>query len=244
MNEEQWDRLSGLFEGREEVDGVPKGAADNVLIAWPPMMSLILETFASIEGRKALDFGCGSGEFCTRLHALGFTVTGFDTSAGMIASARRRLPEEIELESELAAVVARGEEFDLITAIMVFPFIEDLEEIFRYLDRVLKPGGVFTFAVFNPGFIATLLEAGKIFKDFDSAVSPRVGVMELVEGVRIPVFLREADEYRGLLEPMGYGELMRASPPFTEDFLARFPMDIPTREPEFLVMGFRKKASN
>ncbi len=57
----------------------------------------------------------------------------------------------------------------------------------------------------------------------------------------IPVYLRGAEEYTGLLTCLGYEKIFEAAPPFTEEFLAQYPTPFPTQDPEFLIFGFQKK---
>jgi ubiquinone/menaquinone biosynthesis C-methylase UbiE len=45
-----------------------------------------------VAGRRILDVGCGSGPLFAALRDRGAIVTGFDSSAGMLKLARRRLP--------------------------------------------------------------------------------------------------------------------------------------------------------
>ena len=238
-----WDKMAGLFSGDDARDGIPRGAADNILLAWPPILRLIEETFPEPEGLRALDFGCGTGEFCARLHAMGFRVTGADTSEEMLEIARRRRPHGIEFSSGRAEDMAAGA-FDLVAAIMVLQFLEDAESALAQLDRLLRPGGLIALAVFNPQFVKNLLNAGVVFRDFDSDKAPRRGLMAIMEDAPIPVFVRTADEYARALIPLGYREVLRERPPFTGSFLRQHPVSFPASAPEFLLMGFLGPATD
>ncbi|MFH0922291.1 MAG: hypothetical protein V1913_18250, partial [Fibrobacterota bacterium] len=66
-----WDTLSSLFTGETSVDGIPEGAADNVLIGWPPVIEAIRSAFGVTHGLRILDFGCGTGDFCRKLASMG-----------------------------------------------------------------------------------------------------------------------------------------------------------------------------
>ena len=236
-----WDKMAGIFgedKGREEI---PKGIADNVLIAFPPMIELIRKNFPIMKGLWALDFGCGSGRFSKKLHELGFWVTGLDISSEMISAARHYLPQEVKLITGSTDQIPEGRTFDLVAASMVFQFIREIDISLRAIDRLMKPTGILIFSVFNPPFVANLLKAGMLFKNFNSVNFPTRGLMELVKGTRIPVYLRRAEEYSGLLTCLGYEKIFEAAPPFTEEFLAKYPVPFPTRDPEFLILGFQKK---
>lgn len=235
-----WDKMAGIFRGDKEKSGVPKEIADNLLIAYPKMIELIRKNFPVTKNRRALDFGCGTGRFTRELHALGFAVTGIDISGEMVAAARQYLPQDVRLLTGSPDQICEERTFDLVTASMVFQFIREIDLSFRALDRLIKPSGVFAFSVFHPPFVAGLLKTKSIFKDFDSMDFPTHGLMELVKGTRIPVYLRGAEEYTGLLTCLGYEKIFEATPPFTEEFLAQYPASFPARDPEFLILGFQK----
>lgn len=235
-----WNKLTHIFSDPGGIDRVPPGCADNILIAWPSMLHMIQEAFKELRGLKALDIGCGAGYFCNKLRSLGLEVTGVDTSEAMINIAGQHLPQDITLIAGGLDSIQSAEAYELVTAVMVFQFIEDIEGMLTRVDYVLKPFGLLVFAVFNPLFVASRIDKGSIFKDFDSTEKPRRGIMELSEGVRIPVFTRSAAEYTKLLENMGYQRTALDCPPFTEDFCENYPMDYPSVDPEFLILGFRK----
>jgi SAM-dependent methyltransferase len=236
-----WDKMAGMFGGDKGGGEIPKGIADNVLIAFPEMVEFIRRNFPIMKGRRALDFGCGSGRLTKELHALGFLVTGIDPSEEMIGAARQYLRGDVRLLTGSLDRIREERAFDLVTASMVFQFIREIDPSLRTLDRLIQPAGILVFSVFNPPFVADLLKAKVLFRDFDSADFPTHGLMELVKGTRIPVYLRGAEEYTGLLTCLGYEKIFEAAPPFTEAFLKQYPVPFPTQHPEFLILGFQKK---
>lgn len=232
-----WDKLAGMFGGEEEI---PQGIADNVMLAYPPMIELVQKTFPIIKHVRVLDFGCGNGRLCKKLHDLGMRVTGLDISEEMIRAAQKWLPSEVRLVSGPIATV-ENEKFDVIIANMVFQFIQEIDTTLRELDHLLKPTGLFILSVFNPPFVTNLLKEKIIFKDFDSLEFPRVGMMAMAGSDPIPVFLREKEEYANLFLQLGYQKLLEVLPPFTKEFLQKYPVPFPTEESEFLILGFQKK---
>jgi 2-polyprenyl-3-methyl-5-hydroxy-6-metoxy-1,4-benzoquinol methylase len=236
-----WDKMAGMFGGDKGKEEIPKGIADNVLIAFPLMIELIQKNFPITKGRRALDFGCGTGRFSKELHELGFLVTGIDISSEMINAARQYLPQDVKLLTGSLDQIPGDKTFDLVAASMVFQFIREIDIPLRAIDRLMKPAGILIFSVFNPSFVANLLKAGMFFKDFDSVDFPSHGLVELVKGTRIPVYLRGAEEYTGLLTCLGYEKIFEAVPSFTKEFLEKYPVPFPTQDPEFLILGFQKK---
>src|SRR6201985_3889843 len=60
----------------------------------PAMLALA----GDVAGRRILDAGCGSGPLFAALRDRGAIVSGFDSSAGMLEQARRRLGDDADLQ--------------------------------------------------------------------------------------------------------------------------------------------------
>jgi len=101
--------------------------------------------------RAVLDFGCGTGHIAAALSGAGYTVSGCDLSAGMIAEGRERFPDVAF--SELAAGWTRlpyeKGAFDAAVASSVLEYVDDLPFVLGELARVLRKGGVFAATVPN-----------------------------------------------------------------------------------------------
>src|SRR5258707_4767466 len=57
----------------------------------------IVNLAGDVTGRRILDAGCGSGPIAAKLRDRGATVAGFDSSAGMLDLARKRLGPDTDL---------------------------------------------------------------------------------------------------------------------------------------------------
>src|SRR5205085_8042907 len=92
----------------------------------------------------ALDLGCGSGTYATRLAARGAQVVGVDLSATMLGLARdRACTTEVALEL-LVADIARplpfsSAQFDLVFTATALHYVEDLRSAMREIARVMRP---------------------------------------------------------------------------------------------------------
>jgi SAM-dependent methyltransferase len=238
----QWDKLAHILSAPETIEQISPGYAENTLNAWPSVLNIIEKEFKAPEKLKALDIGCGAGHFLNKLRALGFGVTGLDISEVMGDLAKQRLSKKVALFAGGLDSIQSPRVYDLVTSVMVFHFIEDIEAMLSRIDYVLKPFGLLVFAVFNPLFIADQLGKDSVFKQFDSMEKPGRGTMELAEGVGIPLFTRSIAEYTRMLQNVGYQRVAMDCPPFTEDFCEDYSLDYPSLNPELLIMGFRKMA--
>lgn len=244
--ENQWDILSTFFDVRKVNGKVQGGAMDNILVACPPIIKFINKYYTSKKEKKVLDFGCGVGEFCYKLHELGFDVTGIDSSKSMISKARGILPEIVKTIIGDVNDINQKTQFDLITSIQVFQFIENFTEFIKKLDKHLRQDGPIIFAVFNIDFVRNCIKENILLMDFDSGNRPQKGFFVLGDKIRIPVYIRTAEEYKKTFKDLGYKCILEEYPPFTKAFLEKYPLQVsktqvaPSKDPEFMIMGFKK----
>ncbi|MEV5576412.1 class I SAM-dependent methyltransferase [Spirillospora sp. NPDC052269] len=117
----------------------------------PAMLSLA----GDVADHRILDAGCGSGPLAAALRDRGADVTGIDVSAGMLALAKRRLGEDVDLhmvDLNDRLPFADGA-FDDVVASLVLHYLEDWGPALGELRRVLKPGGRLIASVDHP-FVA------------------------------------------------------------------------------------------
>jgi SAM-dependent methyltransferase len=105
-----------------------------------------------VAGRRILDAGCGSGPLSAALRDRGAIVTGFDSSAGMLELARRRLGGDADLHlADLGRPLPFTDgAFDDVVASLVLHYLEDWTAPLAELRRVLKPGGRLIVSVNHP----------------------------------------------------------------------------------------------
>jgi SAM-dependent methyltransferase len=112
----------------------------------------IVNLAGDVAGRRILDAGCGSGPIAALLRDRGATVTGFDSSAGMLELARRRLGPDADLhQGDLVGPLPFPDgAFDDVIAALVLHYLEDWTGPLAELRRVLRPGGRLIAAVDHP----------------------------------------------------------------------------------------------
>jgi len=99
-----------------------------------------------------LDFGCGTGLLSLALQPLVRSVTGVDTSPGMLDVLRAKVREggitsvaTVLLERGARPVLPAGP-FDLVVSSMALHHVEDLASLFRAFRSCLRPGGLVALA--------------------------------------------------------------------------------------------------
>jgi SAM-dependent methyltransferase len=105
-----------------------------------------------VEGRRALDFGCGAGRSTRFLRRLGLEAVGVDISAEMIRQALALDPSgDYRLIAGVPDELSRGS-FDLILSVFTFDNVpnERKADILMGLRRLLGPAGRIVILVSSP----------------------------------------------------------------------------------------------
>jgi 2-polyprenyl-6-hydroxyphenyl methylase / 3-demethylubiquinone-9 3-methyltransferase len=103
-----------------------------------------------LEGRTALDVGCGAGLLAEPLARLGAKVTGLDASPEVIAIAREHAAAMgLQIDYRVGDVQALEGEFDLITCLEVVEHVADPIAFVAALARRLAPGGLLIMSTPN-----------------------------------------------------------------------------------------------
>ena len=109
--------------------------------------------FEQTRGKRVLEVGCGAGTDLVRFARSGARVTGVDMARSSIALARKNFAHE---GLAAALVVADGEQlpfsdahFDLVYAHGVMQYTSNPALLVAECRRMLKPGGMAIFQVYN-----------------------------------------------------------------------------------------------
>ena len=113
--------------------------------------------FPDLNGKTVLDLGCGYGWHCKYAADHGAaSVLGIDQSKLMIEETKRRNDHE-KIEYRVSGIhdfEYPADTYDLVVSNLVLHYIEDLEEVYRFIHRTLKSGGTFLFNIEHPTFTA------------------------------------------------------------------------------------------
>ena len=98
-------------------------------------------------GSSVLEIGCGAGHLTVCLAERKLAVNAVDSSAGMVQLAARQAAEagfgaEVSVsEADVHALPFKADQFDLVVAVGVIPWLHSPGEAVAEMARVLRPGG-------------------------------------------------------------------------------------------------------
>jgi SAM-dependent methyltransferase len=111
-------------------------------IQYHPVYTEVLGRVPKIVGQRILDVGCGSGLFIQRAAKHGATVAGLDAAPGLVAIARRRLPDSDVRFGEIETLPYFGATFDIVTILNAIDLAGEPHSAMEEARRVLRPGGL------------------------------------------------------------------------------------------------------
>jgi len=146
------ERFSNVYDDKKRADAYAElGFPGTYYLAYRDLAMIIDE---HVQGRKAMDFGCGTGRSTRFLRELGFDVVGVDISEHMLERAREFDPKgEYRLvpDGDLAGLVA--DTYDLILSSFTFDNIPTMKKkvtLLEALKHQLKAGGTIVNLVSSP----------------------------------------------------------------------------------------------
>jgi 2-polyprenyl-6-hydroxyphenyl methylase/3-demethylubiquinone-9 3-methyltransferase len=138
--------------------------------------------FRPLEGKSALDVGCGAGLLAEPLARLGAKVTAVDAAPELIEAAKAHAAGAgLSIDYRAVAVEALRGKFDLVTSMEVIEHVADPQAFVKDLAARLAPGGLLILSTPNRTAWSKLLTItlaegfGQIPKgthDFDKFIDP------------------------------------------------------------------------
>ena len=130
-----------------------------------------LSTKRPFEGLRLLDIGCGGGLLCEPMARLGARVVGADAAERNIPVAQVHAEQsglDIDYRHTTAeAMVADGEEFDVVLNMEVVEHVADPQAYLDACQRLLKPGGLHICSTINrnaKSFIMAIVGAEHVMR--------------------------------------------------------------------------------
>jgi len=101
----------------------------------------ILENLVPVKGGTYLDIGCGTGNYTSEFHQLGFDFIGIDPSDQMLKSARLKNEEMDWRAGHAENTSLHNESVDGIVASLTMHHWQNVKQSFREMYRILKGNG-------------------------------------------------------------------------------------------------------
>ncbi len=100
-------------------------------------------------GQSLLDIGIGTGLGSSLFHKYGLKVYGLDLSQEMLEVCRSKGFTTKLLQHDLTVFPYpfEGNSLDHAVCVGVFNFFQDLKPVFREVERIIQPDGIFAFIV-------------------------------------------------------------------------------------------------
>lgn len=140
----------------------PKGSSAMLHKLNPPRLRYLREAidehwgsdsndFTPLDGKTAIDVGCGAGLLAEPLARLGAQVTGLDAAQENIGAARAHAASVgLSIDYRHGGVEGlAGDTFDLVTSMEVIEHVSDVDAFIAGLARALAPGGLMVLSTPN-----------------------------------------------------------------------------------------------
>jgi trans-aconitate 2-methyltransferase len=160
------------------------------------MAANLIESLNPQPGERILDVGCGTGQLTADIARSGAIVTGLDSSAEMLAEARKNYPELSFVVGYAADFTLPGS-FDAVFSNAALHWVKNAEGAVQSFARALRPGGRFIAEFGGHGNITSVQAALRAVLGPDA-------------DARSPWYYPSIGEYARLLERHGF-ELRDAS---------------------------------
>jgi 2-polyprenyl-3-methyl-5-hydroxy-6-metoxy-1,4-benzoquinol methylase len=125
---------------------------------------------------RLLDAGCGDGTVAAALLPLPGVeqVVGIDLAEAAVRTARQRVPAAQFEVMSLDELRFADASFDAVLAIEVVEHILDVEQAFRELSRVIKPGGHLVITTTDFNWLKQVLVAAFFFDKYFYPTNPHI----------------------------------------------------------------------
>lgn len=169
MTYADWDAEQRLPESKEDFQQIERTIFDS-----SPYLRERFD-FSQTSGKKMLEIGCGSGALSCRFARLGAKITAVDITEAAVMMARKNaelqgLDFDVQ-QADAEKLNFKNDTFDFVFSWGVLHHTSNMEQAFKEVYRVLKPGGRGLAMVYYRPSVAYyihglywLLLKGKIFQ--------------------------------------------------------------------------------
>lgn len=151
----------------------------------------VVKLLAPQPGERILDLGCGDGVLTSELVRLGCEVVGVDSSAELVAEARRRGIDARVMDAEELRFAG---EFDAVFSNAALHWMTRPDLVIRGSWRALRPGGRFVAELGGHGCIARI----------EAALTEALARRGIDGGAHNPWYFPIAEDYGARLRRAGF----------------------------------------
>jgi 2-polyprenyl-3-methyl-5-hydroxy-6-metoxy-1,4-benzoquinol methylase len=196
-----YDAIADIYNDSEQ----------NAITLWALGYRVVKEFLGDVNGKKVLDYGCGTGTFSRFLQSQGAVVTGVDVSENMIKTAQSRNSVTIDYYTiaDNGLDFLDNSVFDFVVSNFVLctlPSKHEISLILAQIYRVLKEGGM--FVLMNSNWDKS---NGKEFVSFRLEYCtnlvpghPVTAIIKSTPPIRLHDYFWPIDEYRKILVEAGF----------------------------------------
>lgn len=113
----------------------------------------------NVEGKRVLCIGCGFGEECARISALGASqVVGIDLSPGNIQQAKSNFPNIEFHQMDMERISFEPASFDIIFSSLALHYVPSWNATLMGMKRALTPDGSIVLSTHHPAAWSALKE--------------------------------------------------------------------------------------
>jgi len=160
----------------------------------------IIELSRACGTLRVLDAGCGTGLSSVHFFDLSAQVTGIDLAPGMIEQARKRPFERLICQSLDEPWDVPDSDFNVVIALGLTEFIEDIHALMTNIARKLVVGGICGVTFAKPLPPTCRLQI-KTYEAAECETAIEVGKFLILELLEFPGYIKcgEQVEYRGYI---------------------------------------------
>lgn len=197
-----WDSVASCFKCIDSDKSEYTPSLDNYKAVWPVLSQVIKNQLKWSKNDRVCDFGCGIGKLAEQLHKMKFNTFACDISSKMIEQARLS-NSNIIYGIGSTDFLKKYSPFKLITAIMVFQFIDDFDSICDDLSECVERDGILFFAIHDIQYIKECVKYKVKFREKEMDQTS-VEYEILIDNHWIKTYTRTPKWYDDILTSKGF----------------------------------------